>query len=287
MAQLYRIVLIDDNVEYSKALVRRGAQLGFDIQAFTNLVSGFEAVKSDNKVNGIILDAHCPINEGMKPDFSFLAEAQHKLDELQSLHDRQIYSIINTGHYERVAEFFANGYDIVEKAKDNQDLLLKLRDGIAALDGASLRAKYETEIDILNTLFPSTDKEGELISILQRMNSQNLTEIGATLGKIRKLYESLIRLVTNEEAVPSNLSARSKILFLAGRECKDNSRHIHQNNQVVIPEYISNICFALWGLGSWGGHENRDLIPCTKHTAIGSTHLLLDLINWVGKWMDE
>jgi len=41
-----------------------------------------------------------------------------------------------------------------------------------------------------------------------------------------------------------------------------------------------------YGKYSGGLYDNEDDIHCTQHTVIGSTHLLLDLINWVSKWLD-
>jgi len=283
---MLKVALIDDNEEYGQALALRASQIGLNIIHCTNLSDGIQAIKNDSQIGGLILDGHCKIDSSTAAADDFLPAAQREVDMLASSYDRYLYVIINSAYPEKYESIFKR-FEFVHKTSDNTLLLQKVQEGISALDETVLREKYRPEIEMIRTLFPSSDKEKELLSVLQRMNNQNLTEIGATLVKIRKLYESLLRKIVSQESVPEGLSARSKILYLAGREVKDRRGRTHKNSYVVIPEYISDICFALWGLGSSGGHEDRDSIPCTKNTAIGATHLLLDLINWVGQWMDE
>jgi len=286
MKSMLKVALIDDNEEYGQALALRASQIGLNITHCTNLRDGIQAIKNDSEIGGLILDGYCKIDPDTPAADDFLPAAQREVDILASSFDRYLYVIINSAYPEKYESIFKR-FEFVHKTSDNTILLQKVQEGVSALDETILREKYQSEIAMIKALFQSVDKEKELLSVLQRMNNQNLSEIGATLGKIRKLYEALIRKIISKEAVPQNLSARSKILYLAGRGCKDSRGHTHQNSYAVIPEYISDICFALWGLGSSGGHENRDLNPCTKNTAIGTTHLLLDLINWVGKWMNE
>lgn len=285
MALVYKIVLIDDSEIVRSDLFALGNSAGFEVFAYSNLQAGMEKLRADPSINGLVLDAECKLTHDAKEDITFLAEAVKQVDALINSRDRDLYVVINTAFSDRV-EVYKDMYHI-NKKEEPLKLFESLVIGIDKLEKTYIRRKYSSSIESLNAIVGDLSKEDTIVRLLKNLKREDPETIESNLSDIRKIYEVIIRIITAQVEIPSDLSARSKILFLAGRECKDRNRRVHHNDVAIIPAYISDICFAIWGLGSSGGHDSGDEIHCTKHTVIGTTHLLLDLINWVGKWMDE
>jgi hypothetical protein len=286
MSLVYKIVLIDDDATVRSDIYGLGNSIGFEVFAYDNLEDGMEKLRQDTSINGLVLDAECKVTSESKESLNFLAQAANMVEELKRSRDRDIFVLINTAFSSDVIKFFGDSYPI-NKKDEPKKLFEVLQEGIDALERTYVSRKYSESIEKLNKVVGDSSKEDILVRLLKNLNREDPETIESNLSDIRKIYEAIIRILTEQVDIPSNMSARSIILFLAGRECKDLSRRVHQIDGAIIPPYISDICFAVWGLGSSGGHDNEDEIHCTKNTAIGTTHLLLDLINWVSKWMDD
>jgi hypothetical protein len=287
MKSMLKVALIDDNEEYGQALALRASQIGINITHRTNLSDGIQAIKNDSEIGGLILDGHCKIDPDTPAADDFLPAAQREVDLLASSFDRYLYVIINSAYPEKYESIFKR-FEFVHKTSDNELLLQKVKAGITALYEATLRKKYQTEISWLNTMFPDSNRERELLTVLRRMHSMELVQIENVLNTLRKLFEALLDAICDEQGVPSRLDRKAQIDYLSGRSYYLNNRR--QDNPLgsaIFPGYIQHSALALWRISSSASHLNNDPFPCTKNTSIGTTHLLLDLINWVGKWMEE
>jgi len=284
---MLKAALIDDNEEYGQALALRASQIGLNIVHCTNLSDGIQAIKNDSEIGGLILDGHCKIDPDTPAADDFLPAAQREVDILASSFDRYLYVIINSAYPEKYESIFKR-FEFVHKTSDNSLLLQKVQSGISALDESTLRQKFQAEIRQLNKLFPSSNRERELLTILRRMHSMDIVQVQNALNTIRKIFEALLDTVCEEQDVPSRLDRKAQIDYLSGRKYyQNNTRQDNPLNQPVFPEYLQHSALALWRLSSAASHLNNDAIACTKNTSIGATHLLLDFVNWVGVWMDE
>jgi hypothetical protein len=145
--------------------------------------------------------------------------------------------------------------------------------------------KYSRELGSLRQLLSSSRRNRELLSVLRKMENEDIIEIEQTLNIIRKLFEALMDLVCEVQGVPENLDRRAQIDYLSGlKYWRENTKQENPFRTPIFPEYIQHSTLLLWRLSSSASHLNNDRIICTEHTAIGSTHLLLDFINWVSKW---
>ena len=287
MKSMLKVALIDDNEEYGQALALRASQIGLNITHCTNLRDGIQAIKNDSEIGGLILDGHCKIDPDTPAADDFLPAAQREVDILASSFDRYLYVIINSAYPEKYESIFKR-FEFVHKTSDNSLLLQKVQSGISALDESTLRQKFQAEIRQLNKLFPSSNRERELLTILRRMHSMDIVQVQNALNTIRKIFEALLDTVCEEQDVPSRLDRKAQIDYLSGRKYyQNNTRQDNPLNQPVFPEYLQHSALALWRLSSAASHLNNDAIACTKNTSIGATHLLLDFVNWVGVWMDE
>jgi hypothetical protein len=287
MKSMLKAALIDDNEEYGQALALRASQIGLNIVHCTNLSDGIQAIKNDSEIGGLILDGHCKIDPDTPAADDFLPAAQREVDILASSFDRYLYVIINSAYPEKYESIFKR-FEFVHKTSDNSLLLQKVQSGISALDESTLRQKFQAEIRQLNKLFPSSNRERELLTILRRMHSMDIVQVQNALNTIRKIFEALLDTVCEEQDVPSRLDRKAQIDYLSGRKYyQNNTRQDNPLNQPVFPEYLQHSALALWRLSSAASHLNNDAIACTKNTSIGATHLLLDFVNWVGVWMDE
>ena len=279
----YNIILIDDNVQYSSSLVLRGSQINFNISPFTNLADAMVALRDDSSVNGVILDAHCLIAEGKDAEMTFLAEAHSQLSALINAQDRRIFTIVNTAYADDVTKFFGGSYEIIQKAGDHALLFMKLQEGINNLDTTFIRGKYSKEIEAIYGLFPKSNKAEELVTLVANMNREDAVAIKTNLNQIRVCYESLQSKLCEGIQIPQGFKPRDVINYLRGWTRTDSNGQDHTLPAPAIPEYIAHICTSLYGLGSYGSHNNDDAIPVSKYTVIGSVNHLLELISWLGK----
>lgn len=285
MALIYKIVLIDDDATVRSDLFGLGNSIGFEVFPFDNLEDGIEKLKQDTTINGLVLDAECKISKDAKEHLNFLAQAAVRVEELKRSRDRDIFVVVNTAFSGDVVKFFGKSYPINKKEEPHK-LFETLKEGIDSLEKSHVRRKYSDSIDSLKSIIGDTSKEGVLVGLLKNMKREDPETIETNLGQVRKVYEALMMKIADEVTIPPNLYEREKIKFLSGK--KYYLRDVQQQAaEKIFPEYIHDICIALWGLGSSGSHISGDEIHSTKHTVIGATHLLLDLINWVDIWLDE
>ena len=286
MAHPYRVVVIDDDPKVRDDLLMMGRSAGFDIFAYSNLEAGMEKLREDSRINGLILDAEGKLTNESGAALTFLPEAVKQLEALISSRDRDIFTIINTVFFQKIAELYGDMFTINNKEDPPQKLFEDLKEGIDDLELTFIRRKYAQAIDQFHQIMGDPDREEKLVSILTNMKREDPDTIEKNLGQIRKVYEALMGKIEDALTLPANLHEREKIKYLSG--IKYYGRKGKQAAAAkIFPEYITDICFALWGLGSAASHDNEDEIHCTQHTVIGSTHLLLDLINWVSKWLDR
>jgi hypothetical protein len=289
MKSMLKVALIDDNEEYGQALALRASQIGLNITHCTNLRDGIQAIKNDSEIGGLILDGHCKIDPDTPAADDFLPAAQREVDILASSFDRYLYVIINSAYPEKYESIFKR-FEFVHKTSDNTLLLQKVQAGISALDESTLRQKYQSELSILFKLFPDSDMERKLLTILRRMHSMEIVQIKNVSNTVRQMMEPLIDILWEDQDVPAESNRTKQLYDLSGMVYRQNGRIIHNPlSQEVFSKYMSAIALNLWKLTSILSHHNNstDTIPPTKNTSMSATYMLLELINWVGKWMDD
>jgi len=286
MAQQYRVVVIDDEPGVRDDLLKMGRSAGFEVFAYSNLEAGMAKLREDSRINGLILDAEGKLTHASGATLTFLPEAVKQLEAFISSRDRDIFTIINTASFQKVVDLYGDMFTIHKKEDPPQKFFEDLKAGIDDLTLTYIRRKYAQAIDQFHEIMGDPEREEKLVSILTNMKREDPDTIEKNLGQIRKVYEAVMGKIEAALTLPANLHEREKIKYLSGKKYYGpNGKQAAAAK--IFPEYISDICFALWGLGSAASHDNEDEIHCTQHTVIGSTHLLLDLINWVSKWLDR
>lgn len=286
MALDYKVVLIDDNKNFRSDMYALGNSVGFELFTYDNLNDGMEKIRDDARINGLVLDAECKISADDKESLNFLAQAAREVEALKTNRDRDIFVIVNTAFSDEVTRFFGESYPINRK-EEHHKLFEALKEGIDTLEKTYVRRKHSDSIDRLNKIVGSSAKEEYLIRLLKNQKREDHGTIESNLEDARKVFEAVVRVVYGKCSVPTNMYEREKFKYLEGRKCFTKNGQQHETNNRIIPEYISNACFAIWGNGSAGGHDNDDEIHSTKFSVMGTTYLLLELINWISIWMDE
>ena len=205
------------------------------------------------------------------------------MEALISSRDRDIFTIINTASFQKIADLYGAMFTLHKKEDPPQKLIEDLKAGIDALVLTYINRKFAHAIDQFHQIMDDPDREEKLVSILTNMKREDPDTIDKNLGQIRKIYEAIMGKIEAVVTIPPNLHEREKIKYLSGiKYYGRNGKQAAADK--IFPEYITDISFALWGLGSAASHDNEDEFHCTQHTVIGSTYLLLELINWVSKW---
>jgi len=286
MALRYKIVVIDDDATIRSDLSALENSPECEVFAFGNLQDGMEKLKEDPGISGLVLDAECKLTDESETSLTFLPEALKQVDALIRSRDRDICIVINTTHLDQVAPLYGDMYPI-NKKEEPLALFASLKEGIDDLERTYIQRKFSDAIEQINTIFDDSEKGESLVSVLRNMKREDPNTIESSLNKIRVLSESLVNKICGSTKMPEGLSHRSKIHYLRNKEVRDRHGGHHQLRHEVIPKYIEHIAVSLWGLGSAASHDSADGIHCTKYSVQGSTYLLLEIIHWVGEWIEQ
>jgi hypothetical protein len=287
MSSIFHVLIIDDDERYCEAFRVRASLMNWKVATFHSLEKGLEHLKKTPSINGIVLDAKCKLNEDSDPKDDFLNIALSEVKSLALKRERDLYITVNTGYADELRRYHSD-VEMFQKGDQQDELFLSLKNGISSLLPTEVRKKYHAPLSILGSHFPGQNLDNDLLQLLLSMRKENLSAIKSNLTSLRHLYEAIILQVSKLSHAPNGISQYGRIRFLSG----DAITVGKNGNEVVpparvLPEYVEQICYSLWGLGSYGSHYKEDEIKCTCNSVLGSIYLLMDLLDWFDQWMDE
>ena len=120
MSEIIKVLLIDDDLDFSISLMGDGRRNNLNIIHETNWETGFLRLKKDPGIQFLILDGKCLLEEDQeKPKNNFLSKVLPELKVYEAQYQRPIPFCINTGFLDRFSEDQEGNAVVFGKGKNN------------------------------------------------------------------------------------------------------------------------------------------------------------------------
>ncbi|HBG71364.1 MAG: hypothetical protein A2W93_13985 [Bacteroidetes bacterium GWF2_43_63] len=276
-----RILLIDDDENYSKLLQAEAKAFGFELATAWNLADGADLLRSNRNIKAVILDGRCHLTSDRQEPVrsNFVVHAIEQIRELEDEYNRVIPFCVNTETPDEFKEDLMGIAEVFLKNKDHDALFRHLKDLIKALPATTVREAYAD-------IFEKTDKHFDdefqelLVRVLLTMEMSDKADITTGLGTLRLLLENVI-----DEACRQKLG-KEPDSFRFGD--KSRTRQILETmRQQVLPIELYDSAVMLYRIGSrYGNHQDpvstgTVVLRPGKYTYQRCVFSLLELIDFL------
>lgn len=283
---IHSIIFIDDDDDLRDSFKGAAIAHELDVIGFSNLQNAKEYLAEHPNIKFAILDAKCFVDEGQEKgteDIDFLMLATKAIEEISKENKVKIPLCIYTGFAEFKDKFKRLGYQIFEKAKDEEKMFRFILHEISQLDDVILAEKYPVVFDFAAHYFNTTNYQ-RLIGLLKDENHKrnDKKSVADNLATIRVLSEHLMDKIAEEilnkhpdEIGPT--SGKRMLLILDAI-----------NPTWIVPDFLSHGIKNLYYTCSKYGNHNpnlRDLETFTPNAYTVET-LINTLFAFI-VWIDE
>ena len=308
----YKVLWFDDEYDTLDLLKEQATINGINHIGFTNAEQGtVDLEKNYKKYDAVIIDGLFYRKQGQSGDVktdSALADVFQKLDNLK--HKKIIPSFILSGQasFTKELNLFANHYKenkVYDKQneKDLEELWRDIKAEADLQDDTQIRHQFNEVFNSCEALNISFEYQHYIISILKSIKYNNGIDEMLYFAQLRKIIELLFRKTEKAGLLHSscikngevNLSESS--LFLSGQPTKySNVKCIKSHFPTIIAESVKNIIFIT---GAAVHTEDEDMKKAkvsiedlrktnkTPFLLYSLVFQLMDIINWVKKYIDE
>lgn len=283
---LARVLFIDDNRSYAEALHRDAQGLGVALRYAGSLEEGRELFERPDgwSLTGVILDVKCLKERGQQvPDNSFLTAAVRYFSEKAPL----LPVVALTGEpdqYRNLRELYAGTLRVYSKGKDEEEMLLFLREAAGRLEYVRIMAEHRQVFEAVERHLGS-DAEQELLSCLTGLDNGDPAAIRNSLTSLRRLQERIyIALSRADETLVPGRYVTGEINLVA---CY---KHLAEKGVVERYRIIDRFAELVYKITSDSGAHSSytpPKYPPTLYTLRAVTCALCDLLLWFGRLMDE
>lgn len=143
MQKIIKVLLVDDDVDYSKALQGQGRINGIHIVRETNWETAFLNLKEDPGIQFIILDGKCLLDEDQEtPKDNFLFKTTKDIEIYSHKSGRTLPYCVNTGYVDRFAAGLEDNVMVFGKAADNTPMFDFVKEEVSKTDLYNYKLKY-------------------------------------------------------------------------------------------------------------------------------------------------
>jgi hypothetical protein len=277
MTRPLEMLIIDDDIKYVESLYRDAQRSQILLTHKENLDDAAIFVKSAKakKLSGVILDVVCMKEKDQEVAKSNFLTAAIDLFKEETPH---LPIAILTGEpdqYKGLKELYDGNKNVYSKGRDEEEMLLFLKNEALKLDMVKIINKYKDIFEITEEYF-DTDTEEALINCLSSLNTSDKTQINNNLVCIRRLQEKLyVELNKNNpdlvltEHVDGDVKVRAIL------------KHLKDGNHV--DGKTNNFAWSIYTISSdYGAHtQNRtENSAVSRYTVHSAAYALLDLFLW-------
>ncbi|MTI49773.1 MAG: hypothetical protein FH761_18225 [Firmicutes bacterium] len=281
------VLLVDDDEDYAKSLKENASLEKINIFHVKTLVEMKEFLpKIISGISVIILDIKGMLTpEDKFDDEGFLAQAITYLDKEYHTKPR----VILTGDVE--------GFNYMKKFRKKEKVYRKgnvaekemfnyIKEVHEKIDEIEILKQYDDIFEVFEQGLLDISRKGELIRIIQNIDSNDNSIIKDSLGRIRDIQEDIITKINqgNKVLLPDNKA------FNKNREIsfRKSHRHIVNNAERAgyeYPKFISEVAIAAYSIScDFGVHttnatDNTNLKP-SSYTVKNALYSLFEFIRW-------
>jgi len=240
MTEIIKVLLIDDDKDFSTSLIGDGRRNGLNIIHETNWETGFIRLKNDPGIQFLILDGKCLLDEDQeKPKNNFLSKVLPELRVYETQFNRPVPFCVNTGFIERYSEDQEGNCEVFGKAQDNSPMFDFIKEEVAKTDLYGYKLKYGSAFNAFSE---------DLILPVHLSNLYKLLEALEGKRKIEKQLFEVIRELVEEIF---------KSLQLKHNHFKDFNVFFHPDGR----PNLNNCDRYLSGLNVTNRYNGKDFIP--------------------------
>lgn len=291
------VLLIDDKKDYCEAL-RGSARLEqILVQFATNLEDGIEKLRSEKKIEFVILDGKCFVDADQETSGSTSDNIPHRaksqIDEINREQNREVGYCVNTGFVDDLKKSFDGIFTVFEKNSDSTPLFDFIKRFVEDSERRKLKRIYKDAFEVFEKEILPNSQEEKLISLVKRLQSKTYEQEGFNVGRgiLEEIFKTLIH---NYDCIPKEclksdetLNLQSCSIFMGGwgpkvvLEVEGNK----YPNRFEIPQHIG------WTFGYLNSILN--LLSHTysqeyyKYAFISAVNGLLEILAWLPKFIKE
>lgn len=293
MSQPIKVLLVDDKEDYCKSL--SGPARYKNIQIVYNLdwETGFEALKNDPKIEFVILDGKGKIEADQETEKdNFVMRAMKDIDTYSNEKSKNIPYCVNTGFMERF-EALEDNVKIFEKNNEDRDQMFEfILSEVEKSEYRTIRMQFDEPFKPFDIGIIDNVHEHLLVDILKAYNYKDYRKINLNLQ--RDLFEAIFKSLNNPiPCIPNSFFDETRnnkpnqewcTIFFEGRPTRDNLRTEHRINKVIPKDIYTTIRRLKESVNQYS-HLSDEVI--LKAQFLSNTFLLLELLEWIPKFVDE
>jgi hypothetical protein len=284
--KLTDIILIEDDNRFAESLKDLCLEYRFKINHFNNANDGINELNMRrSKYKGIILDIKCPIKEGEIEKKGQLFHTLDKIDELEKKLDRFIPKVICTGNI----DYYYDHEEVLMKKKiwgfqkdDCESMLERIKKQINNSHIMKLQKAHADIFNIFEKDYLPRDLEDKLLGLLKYIKTSNEEVFQNLKSSIRVILEGIF---TQMKMVENN-KIPEDIFYLKGKNNQIDFMGIINHLEKNEPRIITTIMRSLQFCSNASGSHYSEF-STSKYFFRGQTNMLLEILLWFDKWMDE
>ena len=308
----YKVLWFDDEYDTLDLLKEQATINGINHIGFTNAEQGIiDLEKNYRKYDAVIIDGLFYRKQGQAGDVktdSALADVFQKLDNLKDKKIIPSFILSGQASFTKELNLFANHYKenkVYDKQNENdlKELWRDIKAEATLQDDTQIRHQFNEVFNNCDALDISFDYQHYIITILKSIKYNEAIDEMLYFAQLRKIVELLFRKTERVGLLHSNCIKNGEVnlsessLFLAGQPTKYiNVKCAKSHFPTIIAESVKNIIF-ITGAAVHTEDENvkqakvsiEDLRKTNKTPFLiySLVFQLMDIINWVKKYIDE
>ncbi len=247
-----KVLLIDDDVEYSKSLIGDARSYNLQVIHDTNWETGFEKLQEDYGIQFLILDGKCLIEEDQpKPRNNFLNKVLPDLKVYEAKAERPLPFCINTGFLDEFEDNWESSCTIFGKDNNNEPMFDHIAEMVKDTWLYELKFKYPAPFSSFNASIIDPKhlyKLNILLEVLEgkRPFEKNLFETVREL--LEEVYKSLDKNYNHfpDRSTFFHKDGRPNLtyceIYMTGRKVRAHNGSEYKPT-IETPEHISR-CFT-------------------------------------------
>lgn len=297
--RIIRAVLIDDDSIYASELSGLVRDYDIDLTHFTNLQKAKEEMDEMNNIDFIILDGKCFTEEDdTSPDFGFVSEALHVINEMEKKRDRKIPYCVYTGFIEeKKLRRYKEKMQVFEKVTEFDELIEYLIRSVKEDKEFQIKRKFGDIFEIFDKNYLGRDIEEKLTSLLYILEEYSPKKIVQYATDIRHVQEAIYKNLSEyypEVLPPEYFKENGMIefnkakLFLSGKEKDTNGRTQKSKSHDIQGTDIENLSNTIyWTCGNIIHYDTNKVFSASMYTIYSLIYALLEQLLWYKKIITE
>lgn len=282
MATIIKVLLVDDKEDYCQSLVGIGRQNNLNIVYELDWEKGFEVLKSDPKIEFVILDGKGKIEEDQEVEKdNFVFRAISDITKWSGLNKKHMPFCVNTGFIERFEALDGNAKIFQKTEKDRDEMFQYIKDEVANSLYRTIRMQFNESFEVFDSGIIHKSHEHLLIDIIIAYQNQDYRK--KNLNVQRDLLEAVFKSLNNP--IPCLPAA----FFDVTRSNKPNLEYCTKfienrdvNGQRIllpVPQSIKSAFRKLKESTSEYSHLSEEVE--LKIPFLANTFLLMEILEWL------